>query len=115
MKIITLLVETAVAPVWALFGKFGLLLIPTCGHTELLSTATKNFSNLSVNFDTRLSAKLSSSQVGVVTRVDGVGAERLVHVLVDVEPVEQDGSVLVRHQVLREALLAELLCKRASH
>ena len=47
--------------------------------------------------------------------VDVVGAERLVHVLVDVEPVEQDGSVLVRHQVLREALLAELLCKRASH
>ena len=33
MKSITLLVETAVAPFKALFGKFGLLFIPTSGHT----------------------------------------------------------------------------------
>ena len=41
--------------------------------------------------------------------VDVVGAERLVHVLVDVQAVEQDGGVLVGHQVLGEALFAELL------
>ena len=37
MKIITLLVESAVAPFWELFGKFGLLFIPTSGSTARIA------------------------------------------------------------------------------
>ena len=41
-----------------------------------------------------------------MTRVDIVVWEGLVHVLVDVQPVEEDGRVLVGHQVVGQALLA---------
>ena len=43
-------------------------------------------------------------------RVDVVVAHRLVHVLVDVQPVQEHGRVVVRHQEPREALLGEALC-----
>ena len=39
MKNITLEVKTVVAPFWALFGKIGLLFIPTSGHTDFSPSA----------------------------------------------------------------------------
>jgi hypothetical protein len=48
---------------------------------------------LSVNFHTGLAAELPARQVGVMAGVDVVGAEGLVHVLIDVQAVEL-GSML---------------------
>ena len=41
-------------------------------------------------------------------RVDVVVTKGLVHVLVDVETVEEDGRVLVRHQVATESVEAHV-------
>lgn len=38
--------------------------------------------------------------------------QRLVHVLVDVKAVEEDGRVLVRHQIPTETVDRHLLCAR---
>ncbi len=50
-----------------------------------------------VHFDGALAAELPAYKVGVVRRVDDVVAEGLVHVLVDVEAIEEYGRVVVGH------------------
>lgn len=54
-----------------------------------------------------LAAELTANEVGVVAGVDVEVRQRLVHVHVDVEAVEEDRRVLVRHQVPNEAVLRE--------
>lgn len=39
-------------------------------------------------------------------------SERLIHVHVDVEAIQPDGSIVVRHQVANEAVLTEAPCQR---
>ncbi len=63
----------------------------------------------SVHFDGRFATELASDQVRVVRRVDYVVAQRLVHVLVQVESVQKDWRIVVRHQVVVEALDAQSL------
>jgi len=60
--------------------------------------------DLSVHLDGGPAAELSADEVGVVRRVDVVVAERLIHVLENVEAVEQHGRVLVRHEVAAESV-----------
>jgi hypothetical protein len=43
-----------------------------------------------------------------VTGVDIVGAEGLIHVLVNVKSIEKDGSIFIGHKILGQALFAEL-------
>jgi len=78
------------------------------------STPASGQQDLSVHLDRGLSAELASGQVGVVRRADEVVRQRLVHVLVDVEPVEVHGSVLVRHEVPTEPVHGHPLCRRTT-
>lgn len=47
-----------------------------------------------------------------MTGVDVVVRKGLVHVLVDVQPVHDDRGVLVREEIVRQSLLADLLWER---
>ena len=67
------------------------------------------FMYLSVNLHTGLPSKLPPGEIRVVTGVDIVVGEGLIHVLVDVQTVQEDGRVLVGHQVVGQTLLAQLL------
>ena len=60
--------------------------------------------DLPVHFDRGSSTKLSSAQVGVVRGIDEVVRQRLIHVLVVVEAVEEHGSVVVGHQIAAQAV-----------
>ena len=68
-------------------------------------------SHLAVDFHAGLSAELFAREIGVVTGVDVVMGQGLVHVLVDVQPIHDDGCVLVGEQVVRQGLLANLLLR----
>jgi hypothetical protein len=68
----------------------------------------------SVHLDGRLAAKLTPDQVGVVRRVDEVVAKRMVHVLVDVQAVQEHGRIVVGHQVVVKAFDRQALCARKS-
>lgn len=72
-------------------------------------------SHLSVHFHGGSSAELTAGQIGIVTGVDVVVSQRLIHVLVDVQPVQEHGSVFVGHQVIREAFLADDICNTESN
>ena len=72
-----------------------------------LDAATAGQQRLSVHLDRGLAAELAPAQVRVVRGVDVVMRQWLVHVLVDLESVEEDGRVLVRHQVATETIEAE--------
>lgn len=74
-----------------------------------LDASTAGEEHTSVHLDARLAAELTSDQVGVVRRVDEVVTQRLVHVLVDVEAVEEDGRVVLGHEKVVEALFAHAL------
>lgn len=68
---------------------------------------------LAVHLDGTLATELPPGQVRVVGRVDVVMAQRLVHVHVDVEPVQEHGRVLVRHQVPDQSVLGEGFWKKS--
>ncbi|GIZ01632.1 hypothetical protein CEXT_632381 [Caerostris extrusa] len=63
--------------------------------------------HLSVHLDGRPSPELSSRQVSVMRGVDVVVRHGLVHLHVDVQPVQEHGRVLVRHQVPDQAVLTQ--------
>ena len=68
--------------------------------------------NLSVDFHAGLAAKLFSDEVSVVAGVDVVVVEGLVHVHVNVQPVQDDRGVLVRHHVVEQGVHSQLFCKK---
>ncbi len=72
-----------------------------------LPTACKE--HLTVDLDGRFPAELPTDQIGVVGRVDVVVAQGLVHVLANVQPVEEHWSIVVRHEVAVEALHRDLI------
>ena len=63
---------------------------------------------LSVNLYAGFASELPPGEVGVVAGVDVVVGQRLVHVLVDVQPVQEHWGILVAHQVVGQSLLAYL-------
>jgi len=65
---------------------------------------------LSIHLNRRFAAKLSADEVGVVWRVDVVVTERLIHVLVNVQPIKEHWSILIRHQIPTEPVHRHLLC-----
>ena len=69
--------------------------------------AVARISYLSVHFDTGPSSELPACKVRVVTRVNVVVWQRLVHVLVNVQSVEEDWCVLVGHEVIDETFLGD--------
>jgi len=69
-----------------------------------VGTSRRRTDDLTVHLDGGPAAELSADEVGVVRRVDVVVAERLIHVLENVEAVEQHGRVLVRHEVAAESV-----------
>ena len=85
-----------------------LLVFLTVPTIELNATTTGQ-KHSPIHFHRRFPAKLAPNQVSVVRRVDKVVTQRLLHVLVDVEPVQEHGRIVVRHQIVVEALYAHLL------
>ena len=60
--------------------------------------------HLAIHLHRRLPAELPAGQVGVVGGADEVVRQGLVHVLVQLQPVQEHRRVLVRHQVATEAV-----------
>ena len=75
-----------------------------------LDAAAPGQQALAVHLHAGLAAELASGQVRVVAGIDVVVRQGLVHVLVDVQAVQKDGGVLVRHQVVGQALLRDHVC-----
>lgn len=67
--------------------------------------------HLSVHLHGGLAPELASGQVGVVGGADEVVGQRLIHILVQVEAVEKDRRVLVRHEVPAEAVTRHAACR----
>ncbi len=72
--------------------------------TIQLNAPTSGEENLAVDFGGGLAAILSADKVGVMGGVDVVVTQRLVHVLVELDAVEEDGRVLVGHQETEETV-----------
>lgn len=85
------------------------LLVLLAVPTVEFDASTAGQEHAPVHLDARLAAELTSDQVGVVRRVDKVVTQWLVHVLVDVETVEEDGRVVLGHEKVVEALFAHVL------
>ena len=71
------------------------------------------FTYLPIHFDAGLSSELPTRQVCVVTWVDIVVRQGLVHVLVDVQPIQEDWGVLVWHQVVGQPFFAYHIWKKS--
>jgi len=76
----------------------------------MLYRPTASQQDLSVHLDRRLAAELPTGEVSVMRWVDIVVTHRLIHVLVDVESVEEHRSVLIRHEVSTEPVHRHLFC-----
>jgi len=72
---------------------------------------TSSEEHLTIHLDVGSATELSAGEIGVVGGVDVVVTERLVHVLVDVQPVQEHRSILIRHQVSTEPIHRHLLCQ----
>ena len=66
---------------------------------------------MSVDFNARFASELLSDEISVVAGVNIVVWKWLVHVLIEVQAIEDHRSVLIREHVLRQGLLADLLWK----
>jgi len=62
--------------------------------------------NLSVHFYRGSAAKLTTNEIRVVRRVDVVVCQWFVHVLMDAEAVQEYRSVLIRHEIPAETVVA---------
>lgn len=58
--------------------------IPTAGKKDL-----------TIDFDGRFAAELSANKVGIVRGVDVVMAKWLVHILVNVQPIEEHRGIVI--------------------
>ncbi len=74
-----------------------------------LNTSTAGQQDTSVHLHARLAVELTARQICIMRRVDKVVTQRLVHVLVDFEAVGEHGRIVVRHEIVVEALDGELL------
>jgi hypothetical protein len=64
---------------------------------------------LPIHFYSALATELSAGQVSVVGRVDVVVGQRLVHVLVHIQPIQEHRRVLVAHHISDKTLLAHFI------
>lgn len=66
--------------------------------------------HLSVHLHWGSSSKLSAAQVSVVRRVDEVMRQRMIHLLINLQPVQKHRSVLIRHQIPTESVTWHQTC-----
>ena len=75
----------------------------------ITDSPTSRQKSLPVHFGSTFPAKLFTRQVGVVGGVDVVVVHGVVHFLVDFQVFQEYGSVLVRHEVMKQTSFTNLL------
>jgi hypothetical protein len=90
--------QTIVKLVW-IYYSFQRVLLPATGQK-----------GLSVHFHRGFTAKLSSTEISIVGRVDVIMRQRLIHFHVDVKTIEPYWGIVVRHEITNETVFAQAPC-----
>lgn len=67
----------------------------TCDRSRIPILPATGQQHLSVHLDAALPAELTAAQIRVVARVDVIMRQRLIHVHVNVQPVQEYGGIFV--------------------